>query len=510
MGIKFLKTMILCFSLYQLMACTDKPGSTRTVEYTELGCTEIMYHSTSLLEFIELKITKGPALPSMVSAEMRIQGAVNYTFPNEPLDTGEYIVVVNDLDLFHSTYPDFSGRVFGPWDKNDDGTLAKLSNEGDVIELRLSGQGDANCSFSGEPPWPSLANGKGRSLVFFGENSSHFGSWAAHAVDGGNPGGPDTYVPNLAVRINEVMPSFEGNANWVELYNSSAESIDLSGWEFNVVAKDTTFILPEGTVIGPKEYLVLDGTEETGAFGSVGLFVSADGSDYYLREVIGGVKTGGESSLTAPAGELSSGFTVLADLTLAQGTLAAPTPGTANEILLSGPVFINEFHYHPIDLSDEVEFLELVNKSDEMISLTPIIDTKASSWKVTGINMSFPPGAYIPANGMAILIETSSDSVLFRTKNNIASDIPIYCYDGRLSNRGELLVVKKPFSWTPNPEKVQLVSWNYSFVDAVLYSDRWAGMREADGLGKSLHRVDFSTMGYESGAWKAAAPTPGR
>lgn len=510
MGIKFLKTMVLCFSLYQFMACTEGPGTKRTVEYTELGCTEIMYNSKSSLEFIELKIVKGPALPSMFSAQMRVGGAVNYTFPNEPLDTGEYIVVVNNLELFHSTYPSFSGRVFGPWDLNDDGTLAKLPNEGDVVELRLSGQGDANCSFSGEPPWPSLANGKGRSLVFFGANSSHFGSWAAHAVDGGNPGGPDTYIPNLAVRINEVMPIYEGNASWVELYNTSSESVNLSGWELEAVAKGATFILPEGTVIGPKEYLVLDGTEETGAFGSNGLYVNSNGSDFYLREVVGGVKTGGESSLRAPAGELSSGFTVLADLTLAQGTLTAPTPGAENETLLSGPIYINEFHYHPQDGSDEVEFVELVNKSDEMISLTPIINTKVGSWKVTGINMSFPPGAYIPANGMVILIETTSDSSVFRTKNKISSEIPIYSYDGRLSNRGELLVVKKPFSWTQDPAAVPPVSWNYSFVDAVLYSDRWAGMKEADGLGKSLHRVDFSTMGYESGAWKVAAPTPGR
>lgn len=507
----FLTTTILFSSLFCLVGCTDDPV-VRKDDSPVLGCTEIMYNTgTDSLEFVELKIMSGPSIVDMAALNLRLDGVVDFTFPSQPLDTGEYIVVTNDPVLFKAKYPQFTGRLFGPWDLDEEGVLPKLPAEGDNVEIKLTGKGDVSCSFSGEPPWPSLANGKGRSLVYLGGglNSTHAEAWAAHATDGGNPGGPDTYIPQLSVRINEVAPILDGKASWVEIYNSGTESVDLSGWEFESTVKNEIFTLAEGTVIGPKEYLVLDGTEVTGAFGEAGLYVSSNGSDYYLREVAQGVKTGAETSLKAPAGAFTSGFMTLADGSLAQGNLTVASPGAANGILKAGPVFINEIYYHPIEVLDpeqrlkEVEFLELVNKSDSVINFNPIILGQPGYWKVDGIKMSFVPPASIPANGFALLIEPTADSAFFRQYNNISANVPIYYYQGKLSNRGELLVLKRPYSYVAN-------ELYFSFEDAVLYSDDWDGTKEADGLGKSLHRTDYSTMGYESGVWIAAKPTPGR
>jgi len=507
----FLTTTILFSSLFCLVGCTDDPV-VRKDDSPVLGCTEIMYNTgTDSLEFVELKIMSGPSIVDMAALTLRLDGVVDFTFPSQPLDTGEYIVVTNDPVLFKAKYPQFTGRLFGPWDLDEEGVLPKLPAEGDNVEIKLTGKGDVSCSFSGEPPWPSLANGKGRSLVYLGGglNSTHAEAWAAHAIDGGNPGGPDTYIPTLTVRINEVAPVLEGNASWVEIYNSGTESVDLSGWEFEATAKNLKFTLAEGTVVGPKAYLVLDGTEITGDFGTDGLYVGAFGSDYYLREVVQGVKTGAETSLKASAGLYTSGFMDLVDGSIAQGSLATPTPGAANDKLIAGPVFINEIHYHPVDTENpelrrqEVEFLELINKSEEDISFNPIILGQPGYWKVDGIKMSFVPPASIPANGFALLIEPTADSAFFRQYNNISANVPIYYYQGKLSNRGELLVLKRPYSYVAN-------ELYFSFEDAVLYSDDWDGTKEADGLGKSLHRTDYSTMGYESGVWIAAKPTPGR
>lgn len=512
----FFKTTILCSTLLYLMGCFgDDSSSTKTKvdEYPVLGCTEIMFNSTDSLEFVEFKILKGPGIVDMALANLRIEGAVKFTFPNEALDTNEYIVLTNDPTLFRQNYPDFTGRLFGPWDLDEDGELPKLPNEGDNVEIKLTGKGDVSCSFSGEPPWPSLADGKGRTLVFLGgdHNPAYSESWAAHTQDGGNPGGPDTYIPTLKIRINEVMPSLGGNPSWVELYNSGSESIDISGWEFRVSAKDTTFILPEGTIVGANDYLVLSGAEVEGAFGAEGLYVNTLGSNYYLREMVDGVRTGAETSLKAPAGEYSSGFIVLADGSLAQGNLSTATPGTANDILLAGPIFINEIHYHPEDYSGEIEFLELINKSDEAISFNPIINTKAGNWAIDGVKMAFVSPSSIPANGLVVLIESTNDSALFRQTNNISADVPIYYYDGKLSNRGELLVLKKPiaFTTTSSATAPSVVEWLYAHIDAVLYSDDWTDMEETDGFGKSLHRQDYTSMGYEMSAWKADLPTPG-
>ena len=137
--------------------------------YTQMAITEIMYNADdgSALEWVEVTIQSGPDISSMLASGMRLDGALSFTFPNEELKKGEYIVVTNDPALFKTTYPDFAGRLYGPWDNDPKtGAVAKLSNEGDVIDVKLTGEGDVSCSYSMEPPWPSLANGKGRTLVY--------------------------------------------------------------------------------------------------------------------------------------------------------------------------------------------------------------------------------------------------------------------------------------------------------------------------------------------------------
>ena len=77
------------------------------------------------------------------------------------------------------TYPDFKGRLFGPW---DDAANMKLPNEGDVVNVKIDGEGDVSCAFGNEPPWPSLADGKGRTLVYKGGNAAQPLSWELRQV----------------------------------------------------------------------------------------------------------------------------------------------------------------------------------------------------------------------------------------------------------------------------------------------------------------------------------------
>lgn len=61
--------------------------------------------------------------------------------------------------------------------------------------------------------------------------------------------------------FNEILPSPEGadqENEWIEIFNQSVNSIDLSG----LIIKDvegviTSYIFPKNSIIGPKEYLVL-------------------------------------------------------------------------------------------------------------------------------------------------------------------------------------------------------------------------------------------------------------
>ena len=130
----------------------------------QMACSEIMYNANnkgadSLLEWVEIYIAGGQDIANMAEYQLHLSGAVDYNFPAEALAKGEYVVVANDLNLFRATYPTFAGRLFGPW---TGGTSVKLPNEGDVVNVKLRGEGDVTCAFSNEPPWPSLADGKGR------------------------------------------------------------------------------------------------------------------------------------------------------------------------------------------------------------------------------------------------------------------------------------------------------------------------------------------------------------
>ena len=483
--------------------------------------TEVMYNApeNSALEWVELKIIGGAAMSDMQYFNLHLDGAVTYYFPAEPLDTSEYIVVTNDPDLFKKTYKDFKGRLFGPWDKDiKTDSIAKLSNEGDVIDVKLTGAGDVSCAFSKEPPWPSLADGNGSSLVFVGGNPSQASAWAASKKEWGNPGAADEYVEAITVRLNEIQPFVldPEEAGWVELYNSGDKEVDVAGWIFESKYKNASWTIKKGKVPA-KGYLVLPADDES-VFGEE-IILNAKGGSYYLYETVGGKKTGGESSLLLAASKLSSGIIDVSDGSTAQGAMKKATKGTANAALKVGPLFIDEIYYHPMEGGAvPFEFMEIVNKADTAVNLYVTKSAKSKGWKVEGINMEFSSGTIVPAGGRVLLLSDSlvKDTGAIRTDYKIASDVQICLYKGKLSNRGETVAVKEPFDFDDavysetDPTLTSVVQWYYDWSDATLYSDTWKGFEETDGFGKSLQRVDYSTMGYEASAWKAVEPTVGK
>ncbi|OWV02427.1 lamin tail domain-containing protein [Fibrobacter sp. UWR2] len=500
----------------------DNPGSSSSVVKSsssiadnaepQMACSEIMYHAKdSKLEWIEIYIAGGMDMDNMQNFFLHLSGAVDYTFPAEPLKKGEYVVVTNDLAAFAAAYPTFSGRVFGPW---DNASTVKLFNEGDVVNVKVQGEGDVSCAFSNEPPWPSLADGNGRSLVYKGGNAAQPNSWAASQVDGGTPGvGGDQWVAPTNVRINEIKPYKAGEESWIEVYNAGDQAVDLTGWTLEVKRRGQTLTIKSGTVPA-KDYLVLDATT---AFDAE-LIVAPDGGEFYLR----GPQEGDESSIWVSATNSTSGVVDLSDGSTAQGPLATATPGAKNSALLVGSLYINEIHYHPATSNTNVpfEFMEIVNSSDADITLYSSSVNKG--WKVEGINLEFS-STKIPAKGLMLLIPevledvdmqdlgiTNWNADFVRTTYSIPAEVQIVTYKGKLSNRGETIAVKEPFSKEQDPQDASITKYFYIWHDATLYSDNWDGLAEADGYGYSLHRVDTSTMGYEAKAWKVDVPTPGK
>ncbi|GAF98558.1 unnamed protein product, partial [marine sediment metagenome] len=71
--------------------------------------------------------------------------------------------------------------------------------------------------------------------------------------------------PNETCVINEVEANPPGNdANtgvyeWVELYNSSNQTVEIGGWQLSTTAGNiATIMIPQGTVIGPGQVHIVE------------------------------------------------------------------------------------------------------------------------------------------------------------------------------------------------------------------------------------------------------------
>ena len=507
-------------SVTNLMSSSSNPEDTiLDSNATYMGVSEIMYNAPggSVLEWVEVYIKNGPDLTNMQLSNVRLDGAVSFAFPAESLKKDEYVIVTNDVALFKQTYPSLPAgcRVFGPWGKDPKtNAVAKLVNEGDVVDVKVRGEGDVSAAFSSNPPWPSLADGKGRTLVYKGSgNEADPTSWGASAVENGNPCvGGDKVIDGSTVRLNEIKPydinATENKDGWIELYNFGSAPVDVAGWELESKLKGKKWTIGgANTVVPANGYLLLEASATV--FGE-GLFLSDNGDEIYLYEVATGVRTGKESSLLISAGKQSSGVVEVAG-SVAQGAMATETPGAANSALKAGPIFISEIHYHENeqDLKD-LEFLELVNKGATDVALVESVNNTPQGWKIEGINMEFVSGDVIPAGGKMVLFDDSLKAyeAQLRDRYSIDAAVPIRFYAGKLSNRGETVAVKKPYSYVTKSDGTK--QWYYELSDATLYSDRWPNMYAADGKGMSLNRKDFTTMGYGYTAWEVKAPTPGK
>ena len=507
-------------SVTNLMSSSSNPEDTiLDSNATYMGVSEIMYNAPggSALEWVEVYIKNGPDLTNMQLSNVRLDGAVSFAFPAESLKKDEYVIVTNDVALFKQTYPSLPAgcRVFGPWGKDPKtNAVAKLVNEGDVVDVKVRGEGDVSAAFSSNPPWPSLADGKGRTLVYKGSgNEADPTSWGASAVENGNPCvGGDKVIDGSTVRLNEIKPydinATENKDGWIELYNFGSAPVDVAGWELESKLKGKKWTIGgANTVVPANGYLLLEASATV--FGE-GLFLSDNGDEIYLYEAAAGVRTGKESSLLISAGKQSSGVVEVAG-SIAQGAMATETPGAANSALKAGPIFISEIHYHENeqDLKD-LEFLELVNKGATDVALVESVNNTPQGWKIEGINMEFASGDVIPAGGKMVLFDDSLKAyeAQLRDRYSIDAAVPIRFYAGKLSNRGETVAVKKPYSYVTKSDGTK--QWYYELSDATLYSDRWPNMYAADGKGMSLNRKDFTTMGYGYTAWEVKAPTPGK
>ncbi|MBN2685541.1 MAG: CotH kinase family protein, partial [Pontiellaceae bacterium] len=194
------------------------------------------------------------------------------------------------------------------------------------------------------------------------------------------------FIPNL-VLINEVLAhSHDIAPDWIELYNSSAQEVDLGGWYLSDDPKTPRkYRIADGTILPAHGYYVFYedlnfGIESPDPGALIPFALSENGDtvcilgpgnelrpDYVEKESFGASLRGVSRGRYYKAGTRTYNFVAMAEL----------TPWEPNSAPQVGPIVISEIMYHPPVA--EAEYIELANISSSAVTL---YDTEmAAPWK---------------------------------------------------------------------------------------------------------------------------------
>jgi hypothetical protein len=190
--------------------------------------------------------------------------------------------------------------------------------------------------------------------------------------------------------------------------------------------------------------------------------------------------------------------------------------GTTNAYPRVGPIVISEIMFHPPDVvpipgvtNDNTleEFIELHNLSDCPVPLYDVFHPQ-NGWRLRdavdfnfNTNHAIVPGGYLivvsfdPATNAAAL---AAFRAKYGTNSTLAGP-----WSGKLDNSGESIELKKPDAPGANG------GVPYVLVEQINYKDRAPWSTNADGSGRSLHRLALARYGNEPTNWVDALPGPG-
>lgn len=476
-----------------------------------LRITELMYHPADPnTEFIELQnIGSEPINLNLVE----FTKGVDFIAGDAVLAPGQYGVIVQDPNAFIAKYG--TGlNILGQYS-------GQLDNDSEIIRFK-DATGVVIQSFEYEDNWYNLTDGMGFSLTIVAPAAvdpnqwDMKSGWHASLSAGGTPSkAPQTVLAADSIVISELLANSDaGVSDWIELHNTTDLAINISGWFLSDDDTDQNTIrkyqVPANTVIGTGSYVVFMGNasfaNQTPTGNNVPFGLGEGGETVYLYSGQGGEVTGlyqtqqrfdgTESGITLgryEKPELSGGYDFV--------RMTTPTLGTDNTLTtpLISDVVITEIYYNPTNGTD-FEYVELYNRTDDEVELMTSVQTETSpgffitesiSWRLEGTGFEFPAGTTIPAKSYILVAK------------NPANYQPAYGpYDGKLDNSGEEIALQIP------GDKEYAKNRCWIPIDKVAYQDvpPW---QDADGNGKSLHRINKDAYGRDYSNWTADVPTPG-
>ena len=442
---------------------------------TPVVISEIMYTpapraDTNNIEFLEL-YNSNPYFED-ISGFQLVGSSMSYTFPpGTILGGGAFLVVAASPGSIWNVYgiTNVAGPYSGSLKKAD--TLTLLDDRGAVL---------LTVPYSDDYPWPVAAHATGHSIVLanptYGEGNPQ--AWDISDIVGGSPGGPEAYRPSPLrnVVINELLAHSEnpGLLQFVELYNHSSQTTDLSGCILTDDPSTNKFVIPAGTLIGPGGFL---------SFNQAQLGFTLDGSGeklYFIKP--DGSRVLDAVQFEAQADGISWGR--WPDGAADFYPLAARTPGTNNSPIWIGDIVINELMYDPISGNDDDQYVELFNKGSNTVSL--------ANWQFTaGISFTFPININLGPGGYLVVARNQTN--LFAKYPNLNAANTVGNYTGKLSHKGERLALAMPQLLTGTDNGSSVTNTIYVVQDEVTYGagGRWG--QWAKGGGSSLELINPNT-----------------
>ncbi|MFP6867589.1 MAG: lamin tail domain-containing protein, partial [Roseibacillus sp.] len=324
---------------------------------------------------------------------------------------------------------------------------------------------------------------------------------------------PDDYpfqVPNSVV-INEILAHSAGGApDWIELYNSSSNSIDIGGWFLSDSGSDLQkYLIAAGTTIPAGGYLVFYEDQHFGAAstdpGKITPFAISENGEtvHLLGPAVGLLLPYHETESFGPsATDVSKGrYFKSSTSTFNFVAMASQSPGGPNGLPLVGPIVISEIMYHP--LTGNAEFVELLNIANTPVTLFDA--AKNEPWRITqGFTFDFPssPSVTMQPGERILLVQNMT---LFLATYTIPAGVQVFQWSaGALSNSGEKIELSSPGDLDGLNQR------QYIRLDRVTYEDGSPWPPEPDSGLHSLTRIDDTRYGNDPANWIAAAPTPGQ
>ena len=285
------------------------------------------------------------------------------------------------------------------------------------VYIRSEGGGDASdfgISSGGEWIWLDGPNGTAVDSVLvaamdLGQSYGRFpdGSENWQLLARLTPGAPNSNTPAPAnfIFMNEIYSrGIDGNLDWIEVYNTSLDDIDISGYKIydsggNAGTKPKKEF-PAGTVVpGNGFYVIVVDDDDPSGFG-----LSSGGEEVWLENASEVVI----DNVTFPAMSVTQSYGRFTDGTDNWQVLDFVTRGTANNDGATPVIGMNEIYSRGI--VGNPDWVEVFNSSAEPMDISGYKIYDSGGFSGSKPKKEFPTGSIIPGNGFLVIVVDDQDA----------------------------------------------------------------------------------------------------